>query len=335
LDSTDPRDKIYGLAAFTEHVLAESGSLQPDYHVPVEELYILTAKKIIEDLQHLNILSIPRKDHGSVVGKLPSWVPDWTNTALLAPLGLANYSDINDLPYAASGTVEPHIHLNANDTALVLEGHFVDRIAAVGTVLETTNMPRSNYQSVRIPKVAFRLREWVRVAQLARIGPYVSGESMTDSFGKTLTAGTCKENDEVLRTQIGILENFEKIASWMVTIPNFAPEWLKIKIAHFLKSFFFWNSTDEMTLNFRFSLSSLGMRRVFRTEKGYIGLVPSQAEVGDSVFVVKGGKVPLVLRRASRHDGEESWELRSDCYLHGIMHGEAFDETKCGRVVIT
>jgi hypothetical protein len=38
-----------------------------------------------------------------------------------------------------------------------------------------------------------------------------------------------------------------------------------------------------------------------------------------------GGRVPLILRQG---ENEDKWELIGDCYVHGVMHGEAFDKTK-------
>jgi hypothetical protein len=62
-------------------------------------------------------------------------------------------------------------------------------------------------------------------------------------------------------------------------------------------------------------------RRLFRTQNGYLGLGPMPAKIGDSVCILKGGRVPYVIRKVS----EESsyFNFIGDCYVHGIMHGEA------------
>jgi hypothetical protein len=65
----------------------------------------------------------------------------------------------------------------------------------------------------------------------------------------------------------------------------------------------------------------------FVTEKGYFGLGNPDTQVGDQVWVLIGGKVPFVLRPVVDDDGtssfDNSFQLVSDCYLHGIMDGEA------------
>lgn len=69
-------------------------------------------------------------------------------------------------------------------------------------------------------------------------------------------------------------------------------------------------------------------RRFFLTEKGYMGLGPKAMRKGDVVFILRGGQVPFLLRPAGRENvprvGEvDTHVLVGDCYVHGIMDGEA------------
>lgn len=51
-----------------------------------------------------------------------------------------------------------------------------------------------------------------------------------------------------------------------------------------------------------------------------MGLGPGDVEAGDVVCVVRGSRVPVVLRPVA---GKESvYRLVGDCYVHGIMDGE-------------
>lgn len=65
----------------------------------------------------------------------------------------------------------------------------------------------------------------------------------------------------------------------------------------------------------------------------YLGLVPGICEQEDVVVLCKGVKVPLVLRRKVGGENEvgvtEEWELIGDCYVHGVMKGEVWDESRC------
>jgi hypothetical protein len=65
----------------------------------------------------------------------------------------------------------------------------------------------------------------------------------------------------------------------------------------------------------------IASRRMIRSRKAYIGLAPNPTKAGDYIALVKGGRVPLVLRPKGN-----DWELIGDAYVHGIIYGEVFKE---------
>lgn len=62
-------------------------------------------------------------------------------------------------------------------------------------------------------------------------------------------------------------------------------------------------------------------RRFCVTNGGLCGMVPERAEPGDAICVILGCAVPLVLKRR----GHGRFELVGECYIHGLMDGEALD----------
>ncbi|OTB05114.1 hypothetical protein M426DRAFT_261167 [Hypoxylon sp. CI-4A] len=329
-DATDPRDKIFGLNALTKNELSGAPALQPNYNVDTTELYTAVAKEILKTSTNLNLLSVPRRLCGHGPRNLPSWVPDWSNTRISAPLGLANYSDINEMVFAASGTSTSCIKFGeADPTSLDVQGHCVDRIAAIGTVLRLDCLPRGNYHGVRLPKCSFVLDNWSDVAELWQSKPYVTGESIRDAFVQTLVAESTHEDIETQRRQLDILERDAAIAKLIGFLPDFLPGLLVDKIIYLAHMILFYRRNDQMTLDFRIPMSSLGDRQVFRTDKGYIGLGSPLAEVGDEIAVVKGGKVPLILRASG-----SQWTLQGDCFVKGIMQGEAYREDESHQMWI-
>jgi hypothetical protein len=55
-------------------------------------------------------------------------------------------------------------------------------------------------------------------------------------------------------------------------------------------------------------------RRLARTERGRLCLVPADVKEGDAVVLVKGGRVPLVIRyERAEQDGSHSWRLVGEC----------------------
>ncbi|KAK4099241.1 HET-domain-containing protein [Parathielavia hyrcaniae] len=67
-------------------------------------------------------------------------------------------------------------------------------------------------------------------------------------------------------------------------------------------------------------------RRLGFTVSGRVCLLPKRAEVGDQIALLRGGRVPVVLRPR---------EFVGEAYVHGIMDGEAFDEGRCVEIRIT
>lgn len=76
---------------------------------------------------------------------------------------------------------------------------------------------------------------------------------------------------------------------------------------------------DEFFAYWRGSDWNFAPHRVFRTEKGLIGMGLSGLEVGDLVYVVAGSIVPFIMRPQVN----SRFAYISEAYVHGIMHGEA------------
>ncbi|KAK5988410.1 Protein NO VEIN-like protein [Cladobotryum mycophilum] len=56
------------------------------------------------------------------------------------------------------------------------------------------------------------------------------------------------------------------------------------------------------------------------TGRKYVGILPGAAAKGDQICIFPGAKVPFVLRKNASSD---FYELIGECYIHGIMFGEA------------
>lgn len=54
-------------------------------------------------------------------------------------------------------------------------------------------------------------------------------------------------------------------------------------------------------------------------------MCPQNTERGDIVCVFLGDSMPVILRSVDRH-----FQFVGECYVHGIMRGEAMDDLKKG-----
>ncbi len=77
-----------------------------------------------------------------------------------------------------------------------------------------------------------------------------------------------------------------------------------------------------------------GKRKSFYTEKGYLGLGPDSAHVGDVVCIFPGAAGLFVCREdqeggveldGSAAEGVKKLLLIGESYVHGIAHGEALE----------
>ena len=79
-------------------------------------------------------------------------------------------------------------------------------------------------------------------------------------------------------------------------------------------------------------------RRMVTTKKGYIGMALQECQVTDVIFVLFGCSMPMVLRPAGEH-GKTTYKIVGECYVHGLMEGEAMQwldsgERIAGEIVI-
>lgn len=70
-------------------------------------------------------------------------------------------------------------------------------------------------------------------------------------------------------------------------------------------------------------------RRLGKTKGDYLALFPEEAQEGDTVVLLKGGKTLYIFREETN-----GWRFVGDCYVHGVMDGERWDESKCQEMVI-
>lgn len=66
-------------------------------------------------------------------------------------------------------------------------------------------------------------------------------------------------------------------------------------------------------------------RRLVTTKRGYVGLALETVEQNDVVAVLLGCSMPIVLRKVDSGQNGDRWKVVGECYLHGIMKGEAME----------
>ncbi|KAK2603117.1 hypothetical protein N8I77_009597 [Diaporthe amygdali] len=71
-------------------------------------------------------------------------------------------------------------------------------------------------------------------------------------------------------------------------------------------------------------VSNLINRRLARTDAGQLALCPKETAVNDKLVLLQGSDVPFMLRPIGNH-----WQIVGECYVHEVMDGSAWDESRC------
>ena len=83
---------------------------------------------------------------------------------------------------------------------------------------------------------------------------------------------------------------------------------------------------SETEKGFKFALGTIAFKTLFTTASGHLGIGTRLMEVGDKICVLFGGEVLFILRPAG-----ENYKLVGECYVHGLMHGEAMEMLGSGE----
>lgn len=63
-------------------------------------------------------------------------------------------------------------------------------------------------------------------------------------------------------------------------------------------------------------------RRLIVSDRGFMGLAPEHSKKGDMMCILFGGRAPFILRESAGG----GHRLAGECYVHGIMDGEALND---------
>ncbi|KAF9237218.1 heterokaryon incompatibility protein-domain-containing protein [Melanogaster broomeanus] len=359
--STEAVDMIYALRGLSSDV--DDLGVVVDYDIRTETSYIRLACNILRRDGNLDILAACHRNPDSTSSLvLPSWVPDWSTKGKHTPLRHQGTSLEAYVHFAAAGN---HTHcfpqfFDDNSTiqeldkrGILLDGFIIDEIMELSPPPEMGVLPKETPNVLR-DFFSYYYGRYIIYAKIEKLFSlrsrnvrYFTGESMFDVYWQTTVAGCMQpEGYDTLRE---FFHDPQNAGNWRVTVPFWLPPmWLFIV---FYIVMALWNALIVLLLccicqyhrrkqkhrvNTAVTEKLAHIRSsqwtFAKTEMGYVGLVPRSAQLGDTIGLFKGGKVPLVLRPLKEHD--ESWRLVGECYVHGIMQGSAFDESRCKRIKV-
>ncbi|EEU35878.1 uncharacterized protein NECHADRAFT_34976 [Fusarium vanettenii 77-13-4] len=296
LRCSNARDRIYGFLGLTS--LVSHPDFKADYKARVWRSYARFAK-------HLD----------------PAPLLDWSETEPL---------------YCAGSRLGPAtVYPSTNLRMLVVEGIEFDLISHLSDAWH----PESDVFELS-RRQASELEKWetLAMAELGPACPYGGGKARREALWRTHIADFAGK--KAAPTSLGwAVECWYDRDGWAKPLvdPANLPEKTDEEIeAMGLRETLRWigsEATGEFKLEesackeygncVRRIYQACAHRRLLVTSRGYLGLAPWNARVGDAIFVLKGGKTPFLLREHEA-PGQEH-RLVGEAFVYGIMAGEAVD----------
>ncbi|KAK0741857.1 heterokaryon incompatibility protein-domain-containing protein [Apiosordaria backusii] len=314
-DATDLRDKIFGVLGFSGGRLNDVG-IVPNYRSTVGEVYQDAATRIITVSGNFNVLGLCTQVETPTAPRGPSWVPDWSSQSAIA-LPLVDDA-LGQLRKTNASRGSPLVSWWEEDgNVLVAQGHVVDVVSRLAPVQRQFDI---------IEGVPYDVEDTVDKPKFWEvIGEFL--DSM-DIFCQTLCTGTLmpggrEETEKAFQDWLATLSTIRKLMAMKADKKASKA----FKTASFLG---YTKKTWQSYGDFIPYLSQVKERRLGGTAKEYLCLFPRNTEPDDQVYILSGGRVPVVLR--PRRDG--TVEFIGEAYVHGIMDGEAFKPEDCTDVRI-
>ena len=298
----DPRDKVYVVLGLVQN----SHVITPDYERSICQVYTDVVQYCVTAyprLHRLDFLAYVSETSGALSQRRwPSFVPDWRSFS-----GLSNFKkttmeyQITHRLYNASLDNEGNLLLE--DGKLWVEAFYVDEVSELGLACDDDHSIKETISSWLPPDAK---------------EPYPTGDTYETAFLHTLVGDVYRGSDFSLR----------RGNCWEPTA--------------FDRKYAQSASVDEFhaTHLMRVAMErTVLQRRLFRTQKGFIGIGPANMAISDRIYGFLGGQMLYVVRIPKvsgndRYQGSLEATFIGECYVHGLMDGKGVRDNADGTVEI-
>lgn len=337
---SDPRDKVYSLLGLLGDHIKGKPRLRPVYaDRSVVDTYVFTAIEILEDADDLLLLAHVEGQDFQIVEGLPSWVPDWSCIRGLG-LGIVGYKR-----FTAAANLPRTLKINEPNMSLALSGFHLDKVVQVGESKDEALFHRTlayfpgwismlsalplvyNTGQVKT-EVFWRTLITDTAARVHQSAQHPAADEYRQAFYDWLACIILRWRDEPPSTKkIGFLEELGRLTSSgekelsLSTVDKPATDLPKNLLANSFNGLMDANNSNFPDADdYNTIINHSSQTRLLRTSANYLGLATTSVREGDSVWIVSGSRVPLILRETGQHN--EYW-LVGGAYVHGFMQGEA------------
>lgn len=349
--ATGPRDKLFAFVGLAREQ-GQPGILgQPNYRLKVEDVYKRFVLETIDATQSLDVLSLVHgRDRNTLPSnslKLSSWIPDLSVDGIPYPLTRLDKMAVDDhstlrtksdyLEYAASKGTRAEYQLLDDGNTFCVSGYVIATVKELGLPFPGRSEWHDKKKKLQAQRNAFASWETLVGARSRRVK--YDSESAYDVYWKVMRGGELRRHYVVAQShfQTGYEEPLRPYrllsAGRVINSPSVFAALHRVScgILELHNALRLLLGKARVEYKRGVGTNPCEYRRMGKTASGLVGFFPGGARQGDSVAVLQGGRVAFILRRCP---GREMWELVGEAYVHGVMEGEAWDSTKCGKILI-
>jgi Heterokaryon incompatibility protein (HET) len=358
--AANPSDKVLGLLGMIKQFKLNL-RLDLEYAMTPAEIYTEVALEILREdssFKSLNyglISLIGHRGESTLLKNLPSWATDWSVAA--SSKAQYWYNRFRYDWFSCDGSFKMNLTIHKENLSLSLEGVYVDTITSVGKPLLRGVDDEFDAQDLRSS-----IREW---SKLARVIPPEEGfvKTAIGDRDRQKRFVNCRRSIQIRQSDSAKTQDHEEryvaggtrlAAFWhamtgglILYSDGSQPLRRCCPSDYTLLEAFLDGEALTCSLELNLLLQQwLKDQTYFTTKQGYMGTGPGTVEPGDQVWILFGSNVPFVLRdisaqkrpangRRSEQPEKKSFGKIGDCYVHGIMQGEVFRDTKARSKILS
>jgi len=320
-EASDSRDHFYALMGLANARLEVDTLVPTDYSLSIQQIFEMVATRAMAMMQNLYFLSLVHHTENTLQDNFPSWVPQWHQRAQSAPLKTTMYPE--EVFYDADAGSSFCCDGVTAAGVLHLRGLMFDVISSCSNTFYEgafdTLVTRTDQN------IACDLVPQILSAKLELIYPPTDRSKV---ISLTLIGGSryCMESDNMKDVEKDDLHHH--LADFAAYLSRVGVVGHEDRTTAEQKLQLQEDTKDGDWYRFKSNVGgSCQGRKLFVTQKGYLGLGPAVLEEDDLCCVLYGAKMPFILRRSGDH-----YLFLGQSYIHGIMRGEAMEMLRNGEL---
>ena len=297
-DCSDPRDKVYSILNLTRT------QLPPDYRKDLSDLSKDLMRYFVQEQATLKILSLAGLSYQPKGASTPSWAPQ---IGCQFPSSMLFHGLYNATKVPKSLNARRKILADAcisfDCDAMSLDVIHVDKVTCCTEVLNVQLDDVGKFDKNNSPEI---FEDILRVA----FGGVSQTRDSEDMVFRSVLVTLCGEAPVAINELANSQDKLKTLASRIpIRVGTSDGRW-------------FVDAFDSL-LGLWYCLNDhLSGRRFGVTLERRFALLPPKSKQGDDIVLISGSTVPHVVRHV---EGDE-YVLVGDCYVNGIMNGEAYQE---------